>query len=174
MTANKPSRWIWVGGISVALLLVVTPWLLRGRMQRLDPEDLDAARSLWRQSGVTDYDMDVEVSGAATGRYAVVVRGGRLERIMRNGEPASPAAGDQWTVEGLFQTIDREFQMVKDSARALNMAEGAQLVILGRFDATLGYPVDYVRQVTGSTQSVRIRVHGLERQEQGDGDARGE
>jgi len=160
MTAPKKS--IWIGGVSVVIVLVATPWLLRGRMQRLSQDDLDAARTLWRQAGVTDYDVDIEVSGAASGRYAVVVRGGQLKSITRDGEPASPAAGDQWTVEGLFRTIDREFQMVKDGARELNMAEGAQLIILGRFDATRGYPIDYVRQVTGSSQSVRIRVHGLE------------
>lgn len=150
-----------MGGLAVVVLLVATPWTLRGRMHRLSEEDLDTARSVWRRSGVRDYDLDVEISGATAGRYSIVVRDGRLQSIERDGRPANPAESDQWTVEGLFKTIDRELQMAWDGARAMRLPEGVQLVILGRFDPTLGYPIDYVRQVTGSGSSVRIRVHGL-------------
>ena len=143
------------------ILLALTPWILRGRLHQLTSKDLDAARALWHQSAVTDYDLDVEVSGAQSGRYAIEVRGGKLRRITRDGEPANPADGDYWTVEGLFRTIEQELYLAQSGTDAMQLPSGAQIVLLGRFDLTMGYPIDYVRQVTGASQSVRIHVHGL-------------
>ena len=81
---------------------------------------------------------------------------------MSSRKPVSDGGACSATRPVQSRTTRPAARSMEGGAAALHMVQGAQLVILGRFDATLGYPIDYVRQVTGSSQSVRIRVHRLE------------
>src|SRR5437867_4074850 len=107
MERKSRRAWNWVLGVAavVGLLALV---LLPGRTEPVKRERLAAARRHWEEANVSSYAMDLDVSGAQTGRYHVEVVDGKLARITRNGQPADPAAGEYWTVEGLFRTIEEE------------------------------------------------------------------
>ena len=145
-------RWLnWKSVSALALVVVVgIVWMLRGGLSPVSLERIDAAEALWRQAAIRDYDMQVETAGAQQGLYALVVRDGALRSIERDGIKAAPADGAYWTVEGLFRTLRRELQMAEQSM--------AKTIILARFDRTRGYPVAFLRQVTGSTRSVSVEV----------------
>ena len=129
-------------------------------MQPLTAEALRAAQQRWEKSAVTDYDMELRVFGAQHGVYQIEVRGGRLQDITVDGRPANPAQGEYWTVRGLFRIMDQEMHL---SASDLGEPkDGGQVLLLARFDAALGHPTRFMRQVPGSGRGVQIEVERLE------------
>jgi len=152
---------LWAGVVGVAALIVAVPFL-PGRTQPVTRERLAEARRLWDAADIASYDLDFEISGAQTGRYLVEVRHGEATRITRNGQPATPGDPHYYTVDGLFQTIEREFEVSEQSARAAAGSAPSPVWVRMRCDERLGYPVHYVGQIPGRTTSVEIRVHRLE------------
>jgi hypothetical protein len=151
--------WVWGLVIVVVAALVAAPFIFGNRLESLTDESLAAARDLWDKAGPDDYDMDVVVSGAQSGRYEVSVRDGKLERLWRDGRPADPAAGEYWTVPGLFRTLEEEMEYARSEA-----AKGSveRTILLARFDPQDGHPVQFMRHVAGTQRSVRIEVESLE------------
>jgi hypothetical protein len=149
---------LWAGVVGVAALIVAVPFL-PGRTQPVTRERLAEARRLWDAADIASYDLDFEISGAQTGRYLVEVRDGEATRITRNGQPATPGDSHYYTIDGLFQTIEREFEVSEQSARA---AAQSPAWVRMRCDERLGYPVHYVGQIPGRSTSVEIRVHRFE------------
>ena len=151
--------WKWIGG--GLLLTVVVAWpLLIGRTQPVTRELLANARDQWAAANLSDYDMEIDVSGAQTGRYHVVVRGGKLSQITRDGRPADPAEGEYWTVEGLFRTIEEELDLIDHPASGAFSDQRQAWLRIG-CHPTLGYPLRYIRQVPGTSLGVQIRVRSL-------------
>jgi hypothetical protein len=155
---------IGAAAISVAVVIVGVPFL-PGRTQPVTREKLVDARRRWEAADILNYNLDFEISGAQTGRYAVEVRDGEATRVTRNGQPATPGDPHYYTIDGLFQTIEREFEVSEQSARGPAVV-GAERPTASwvrmRCDDRLGYPVHYVGQIPGRTTSVEIRVHRLE------------
>ena len=137
--------WKWCGIAGVAAVILSVPYL-PGRTEPVTLERLDAARAMWQQANISSYDMDLETSGAQTGRYHVEVRNGQLSLITRNGQPADPAAGEYWTVEGLFRVIEEELDAA-EQPKSEAFGPQSQVWLRMRCDAKLGYPVRFVRQV---------------------------
>ena len=137
--------------------------LMGTRMQSVTTEQLEAARRRWQQAQITDYDMELEVSGAQSGRYDIAVRQGKLQRMVRDGHPASPIQGKYWTVKGLFRTIELELQWQQPPVSTGTPPPGNTMVLLARFDSKLGLVREYSRQMTDESRSVRIRLHRFDR-----------
>jgi hypothetical protein len=159
MDAKRPRqrrRIGWVVAGFAGVTVVAGFWMLRGRMAPVTIERLDAAERRWREAAIADYDMRVVIEGASGDQYDVVVRDGALDSIRRGRVAVDPADGGYWTVEGLFRTIRREWQMAEDHEGA--SSRGGRSVVFARFDPARGYPTSFLRQVTGTGQGVLVVV----------------
>ena len=154
------ASWKWIGAGVLVAGVVAGPMLI-GRTEPVTRERLTAARQQWAAAKLADYDMELDSSGAQTGRYHVEVRGGTLTHITRNGQPADPAQGHYWTVEGLFDTIEEEVDLIEHPSSG-SFSQGRQAWLRMRCHPTLGYPLRYIRQVPGTTLGVEMRVRSLE------------
>jgi hypothetical protein len=151
----------WILGVALLAGVAALPWLL-GRTEPVTREGLEAARRKWHQAGIASYNIEFVVSGTESGRYYVEVREGQLTHISRNGQAASPNEPDYWTVNGLFRTIELELDHAEDPAHGA-FPEGSELWLRMRCDPEFGFPVRYIRQVTGTTTTgVEIRVRRFE------------
>ena len=151
-----------VAAVALGAVLAV-PWLFGGGLDPVTQARLESARARWEHSGVTDYELVVEIFGAESGQYDITVRGGRLEQINRNGEPANPAQGEYWTVDGLFRTIEAELHFKDQRTTAQPVPAGSRIFLLGKFDVRLGYPRKFVRQITGTSRGIEIQVQLTQR-----------
>src|SRR5215831_6321955 len=96
----KPRNWLWffIGLALVAIALI--GWLVLFIQEQLQPgqqlklEQLQAARKLWKEKNLTDYDMLYTVKrGGTTGEdvFFVQVRKGAVQSVVKNGkEPLPP------------------------------------------------------------------------------------
>src|SRR5437870_1529412 len=78
-----------VGAVLGVLLtlagLLTWLWLHRDRTPPLTVEALETARRRWEDSHVTDYDLDVQLSGQREGMIRTKVRGGVIVEHTNNG-----------------------------------------------------------------------------------------
>jgi hypothetical protein len=86
---GRNGRWVWffavLAVLALAAILIPIVYNLR---QQLRPEQLAAARERWRQNGVSDYDLTIEVrhdTDSQADEYAVQVRGGKVVSWVVNG-----------------------------------------------------------------------------------------
>lgn len=147
-----------LGGL--AALLGVGVYLLADRepgMPRLERDTLEAAMARWRERGPASYDLDVVISGRQSGDFHVEVRAGRVTACSRNGIAPRPHTWETWTVEGQFDTLQRELDGAADPERIYG-APGAEARQLALFDGELGYPLRYERHVLGADLGIAWRV----------------
>ena len=131
----------WFGIGAVAATIIVVP-LLSGRTEPVTKERLAEAARLWHAAKIANYAMDLETSGAQTGKYHIEVRDGQLARITRNGQAADPASGEFWTVDGLLRMIEQELDAAEHPGKGM-FPEQTQVWLRLRYDARSGYPVRY-------------------------------
>ena len=159
---NLHSRTAWKWALAgLAVLVAMSFVLLPDRTKPVTREGLAAARNRWDQANIASYDMDLETRGAQVGSYHVEVRDHEVRSITRDGTPATPNALEYWTVEGLFLTIEEELDRAQSwRGRASDAVTDVWLRM--RCHPKLGYPVRFVSQVPGRTQSVEIHVLQLD------------
>jgi hypothetical protein len=126
------------------------------------PETLEAAKTLWKQAGITDYELEWTVTGPNNAHYLVKVQGGdvrRLEMIQPNGDRTERRSFEPrfFGIDGLFLT------MADDLARcgvdkASSRPRDPKVVMRFSPDAKLGYPHWYRRDMMGTTQGMQIDV----------------
>jgi Family of unknown function (DUF6174) len=139
----------WSGIGLIAALILAVPYL-PGHTEPVTRERLNEARALWTRARIGNYDLDLETRGAQSGRYHVEVRGGHLAGITRDGVTADPAAGEYWTVDGLFQVIEEELDAAEQPDSTAFGAR-SQVWLRARYDSQLGYPIRFVRVVKPPT-----------------------
>jgi len=176
---------VWIIG-ALVLVGMVTPWLLRRRrvsplwmvlgalvlgivtalaarrsadLVELTPVRLSAARETWGRSAVSDYDLEVLVQAdrLEDGRFEIEVRGGQVARAVQNGIVTSGAA-DAYSIDGLFQILQRELELSADASRGFGAPAGYRAYLHVRFHSSLGYPEAYRRAVGGTSNGVEIQV----------------
>lgn len=150
-----------VGG--VAGLVLVIGFVLRARrdaLPPLTPEVLQAAHERWKQRGPKDYQMNVVVMGSQSETYHVEVRGGRPEAVTYgNGLPVKRRATWQyWTVDGLLGVLDHDLHYLDDPVRGFGANSGSAVILRARFDAELGFPVEYERVILSPASQMRWQV----------------
>jgi hypothetical protein len=129
----RSRRWVWYFAALAALAAAAVAIPLAYNLSRqLTPEQVAAARALWRAHGPRDFDLDYlekRDSGGTTQEraYHVEVRAGRV---------ASPDGG--LNVEGMF---DRMEAALREDAAA-----GRRPYATATFDKGDGHPLRYVRR----------------------------
>ena len=91
---SESRTWVWyfliLGVLSAAAATILIVFNLR---QQLKPEQLAAAKALWKAKGPRDYDMTYrQLVGDEPETFVVRVRGGQVESVERNGQPEQYSA----------------------------------------------------------------------------------
>lgn len=147
-------RVLAVGSLLVVGSAVVVFVLARVPMSPLTLEALEAARTKWRQTGITDYDLTYDMAG---GTYTVRVRAGRVVTLTRDGELTTSHRPVDFTVDGLFDTLERELDLL-DNPNSPFGGDPSTILLRVRFDHERGYVRRYLRAVGGSGRSEKIEV----------------
>ncbi len=133
--------WFWwlMGGVPLLLVAGLIGLVVYNNQFRLTAEKLEAAKARWRDAGIRNYQIKVEVSGGTTGSYVVDVRDGAIHQATLNGKPfAQLDQAEPWTVPGLFQVLERDLE---NDAKPGSPATYTKV----RFDPQDGHPIRYVR-----------------------------
>ncbi|HEX5442827.1 MAG TPA: DUF6174 domain-containing protein [Pirellulales bacterium] len=151
------------GVVGLALMIFL---VMRARREALPPltaEALQAAHERWQQRGPEDYQMDVVVTGSQTSTYHVTVRGGAPSAVTQGDElPVKRRATWQyWTVAGLLDVLDHDLRFIDDPARGFGASPGSAVILRARFDADLGFPVEYERVILSPSSQMRWTVKGF-------------
>lgn len=154
----RTARYFMIVGLVVATLAVGL-LLLRDTTPPLTAKALEQARALWQRGALPDYDIAVlkEVDTRPAERLVTEVRGGKASRLILNGSPV--AAMDSYSVQGLFDTLDRELEMAGATTRLPGQPENASLK--AAFHETLGVPL-VVKRMASHLQSYVITVERIE------------
>jgi len=122
------------------------------------PEDLAAALAKWEAAGVRDYDMVIQVSGRQSDEIKISVRNGVATAMTRRGiQPKQQRTWEPWTVPGMFDTIDIDFDNGKNAKEKFGVEPDA-VRLRCEFDAELGYPKRYLHQVFGRQEDLEWAV----------------
>jgi hypothetical protein len=158
-------RWyVWLPWVLTIVTLVAAFMLLRRPTEPLTAEKLAAAQSKWSAAGIRDYRFLIELeSPGSAWKLSVIVRDGRLWETRSFGADdrldVAPSDPDAYTMEGLFELLERELEMAgtpaPDGSPPATMLRAA-------FDAELGFPRDFVRAVRGTNASAGFRVTEFE------------
>ena len=144
--------WIWyfviLGVLAAIFITVLVGFILR---QQLKPEQLEIARTLWKQKGPASYDLEYTKTGTVTGRYKVRVRNGKVQSATLDGEPEKERLYVFRDMNALFEDIDG---FLKIDAQPGN----PRADMVATFDRTDGHLLKLVRRVMGTSQRLEINV----------------
>jgi hypothetical protein len=141
-----------VGAAGFALLL-----LLRPNTPPLARADYERAERLWAAQNLEDYSVRVlkERDRLAPELFTTTVRGHKATQLLMDGTPL--IAKPTYTVDGLFEIIQREVEMLEDSQEvgAAKIEGGPEGVVLrARFHPELGLPLVFKRLATNEKSFV--------------------
>ncbi len=129
--------------------------------QNVTAENLEAARRLWTEAGIRDYDLEY-TSGPNNDHYLTTVHDGEVKKV-EGIQPGSrrielhPGDPRFYSVDGLFLTIANELAQLK-RATPFEQPPGTKIVMKFKTDPKLGYPEWYRRDIMGRSQNARIDV----------------
>lgn len=123
--------------IVVAAVLLIT----RDRTPILTQEKLEEARARWREAGPRDYDLRLlkRADRLEPEEFDIEVRDRRVTSLERNGTPLPTQRKSAYSIDGLFDIMQRELEMAAET----NPTEGARsrALLRARFDDRRGIPV---------------------------------
>jgi hypothetical protein len=100
------------------------------------------------------------------GLLYVEVRGGEVVKHTNNGRTPARRSWDYWSVEGMFDAMERELEISSDDVAASDRG-ASQMVLRALFDPQYGYPRVFRRLALGagagaSNRDVRWEVTRFE------------
>jgi hypothetical protein len=151
---KRNTNWIWYFAVLIVLTIAACAFLFFFDMrQPLTPERLEAAVSLWKKNGPSDYDMEYtkQLSATEAEIYRVQVRAGEVTSVELNNAPLEERLRRYHSVPALFKFIE-EFQ--KQDAAPNHPRTFTNVV----FDPHDGHLRRNVRSVAGEQGRVEIVV----------------
>ena len=91
------------------------------------------------------------------GEFDVEVQANRVISITRNGAAVNPAAGQDYSMEGLFRIVREELDLSKNPS-LLGAPAGYSAYLMASFDDKTGQLKQYRRSVGGISNSIEIEV----------------
>lgn len=157
---RRPAMWLIL--VAMTGLAAVCLFARCSGGQSVTPEALDAARKVWAEAGIHDYDLEWTASGRVSAHYYVTVRQREVrevESIASDGRRSRlrPPEPRFYGVDGLFTTIADELAQLKMD-RPFDQPKGTKVVMRFTPDPRLGYPRFYRRDVLGTPQALAIDV----------------
>lgn len=143
--------WIWYFlALAVFAAMAAAIPLLINLKQQLQPDQVDGARALWNERGPRDYNLvyvekiDLDKQGD---EYAVEVRGGKVIRVLCNGQPTTDPG---FTIDAIFGLIEKNLLGDRE--------KGQRNYTVADFDSVDGHPRRYVRRVRGTNERLEWRI----------------
>jgi hypothetical protein len=149
----RSRRWLWFFGVLLVLgAVAITVPLVYNLKAQLTPEQLEAARALWKENGPADYELlyQERIDTGPVETFHVTVRGGKVSVLRGEGkeetrlEELTPAQRQEYTVPGLFERMERFCRDDREASR--------RNYVTAVFDAKDGHPVHYIRRIPGTQQ----------------------
>ena len=109
------------------------------------------------------YEMELEMRGAINERRIVEVEAGIVIDMMAGSAPAARSAWDSWSVEGLFELLERELANVDASLETYGVEDPSLIELEAAFCPDLGHPLFFRRVVPGATLPIEWEVIRLDR-----------
>jgi hypothetical protein len=144
-------------------LLVTAALLFAGaacsRLPALTADTLSRAEQQWDAHKPQAYRLVIEMSGdrVETGRFEIEVRAGQAVSLRRNGLVIRANAGQDYSMDGLFQMLKQELGLAEKPA-TLGAPPGYAVYTNARFDGTDGRLIRYRRIVGGASNSIEVKV----------------
>jgi len=155
----KNKRWIWFFVVVIVLSLAAMAALISYNLSlQLKPEQLQAARELWREKGLQSYQLSYTIKRGIEGSkdsYVVRVRNGRVVSSQVNGKPEPRERYAFRGMDALFHDVTRFQEMDGEPGRPRTYTRAW-------FDEKNGAIRKYVRRVMGSHERTEIDVEALE------------
>jgi hypothetical protein len=157
--APKNHAWLWIFlFLIVASIAVAAVMIWYNLRLQLKPEQLEAARALWKERGPRDYRMVYTTQlrdESHKDRFVVEVRAGRVQSVIMNQTLFLN------TREMAYHSMERLYSEIAQSLEK-DAKEGRKVYTRANFDGATGALQDYVRRVMGSRERVQIQVIELE------------
>jgi len=143
----------------VIVATVVFVSLQGDRPPALDIAAFEAAREQWQQASYADYTVVVrkDIDSQATERIKTVVEKNTVKSLAINNRQLPIV--DSYTIDGLFEIIERELEMLEESQK--RPGQPAKTHLSARFDPDTGIPTIFNRLATGG-RSYFLTVDSLE------------
>ncbi len=158
MPAKKNRAWIWVFVVMFGMAIVGSVVLIRFNLeQQLKPEQLEAARKLWRESGPANYTYTYTIlrnEEPQPDRYQVMVRDGKVVNSKFNNQEEEARLFPHRSMDALFDYIER-FMRIDSEKNA------PKTFVRAVFDQKTGAALWYVRRVMGGRQREEITVEAF-------------
>ena len=155
---QKNRRWIWYFAILVVLTVAATGTLIVYNLaQQLKPEQLAAARQLWKEKGPKNYALVFTKKideGDSPDKVSVKVKDGKVVEGFLNGLPI-PDKMHYYSMDKLFEDIDRFMSLDQEKGKP-------RVYVRAEFDPNTGAVLWYVRRVMGTQTRLEIKVEKLE------------
>lgn len=141
-------------GISLAIIA-------SGRIPVLTEAAFEAAADSWDANGPQNYDMDILIEGNRAGFVHVEVRNGETVLMRRDGKvPDQKRTWHIWSVEGQFDTVERELEMVTSEAE--RNSQDSRRWLRCEFDPKFGFVRRFHRAVSGGGTEIYWEVTNFE------------
>lgn len=152
-----------LGLLAIALVVAVLYFLFAQQLPELTPERLAEAQAKWAKSGPASYTMDIKLGGTRPGPVHIEIENGEPIAMTRDGiTPNQERVWGQWSVPGMFDTIERELELAEDPVNQMDAAQGTKLWLRSEFDPVYGYPRIFHRAVRGGGPEVYWEVTTFE------------
>lgn len=147
--------------IALATLLFVSC----SGLSTLTPAGLDQAEQKWNAAKPASYVLVVSMEGdrVERGEFEVQVSNGIVTSVKRNGQIVTPAAGQDYSMDGLFRILHEEMSLAEKPA-LLGAPAGYTAYLMASFDDRTGRLRHYRRAVGGISNSIDIQVLRFEAQ----------
>jgi hypothetical protein len=143
----------------VASLGVMIFMIWYNQSLQLTPEQLQEARTLWEEKGPKNYDMiyTKRINEDPPIKFAVKVRGGRVQEVLMNGKPLE-ADEDRRDDPRIFHSMTG---LLRDMERFMDIDQkpkAPKVYVTLKSDEQTGRVIEYIRRVMGTRQRVQITV----------------
>jgi hypothetical protein len=151
-------RWIWFFVAVIVLGVAAMASLIVYNLgQQLKPEQLAAAKRLWKEKGWRSYQLTYTITRgieASTDTYVVRVRDGKVVSSTVNGRPEEKRLFSARGMEALFDDMERFLEVDAKPGQPRTYTRAI-------FDNT-GALQWYVRRVMGGKERTEIKIESLE------------
>lgn len=144
--------------VAALVFLVVTILYFRKPAHPLTTDLLEEAIQRWENSGVSQYLLALQVTGANEGLHKITVSNRKVVGMTIDGAPVPEHVWVYWNVEGMFQFMADELLRREKPKAAYGVENEKQVLLRVKFNARHGYPERFMRHVHNQNIGVAWEV----------------